>query len=32
MKEEFKGIYNDMLIDLFETTTGLYLSLGTMGR
>ena len=31
-KEEFKGIYNDMLIDLFETTTGLYLSLGTMGR
>jgi len=31
-KAEFKGVYNDMLIDLFETTTGLYLSLGTMGR
>jgi hypothetical protein len=31
-KEEYKDVYYDMLIDLFEKTTGLYLSLGTMGR
>jgi hypothetical protein len=31
-KEEYLDVYEDMLIDLFEKTTGLYLSLGTMGR
>ncbi len=30
--KEFNGIYNDMLINIFEDTTGLRLSLGTMGR
>jgi len=31
IKSESKGIYNDMLINDFETATGMYLSLGTMG-
>ena len=31
-KAEYKDIYFDMLIELFEKTTSLYLSLGTMGR
>ncbi len=26
-KEEFTGVYNDMVKDIFESTTGLYLSL-----
>lgn len=29
---EHKGIYNDMLRELFTKETGLYTSLGTMGR
>ena len=32
IKAEFDGLYNDMLIPTFEQFTGLYLSLGTMGR
>ena len=31
-KAEYKDVYFDMLIELFEKTTSLYLSLGTMGR
>ena len=32
MKASFDGLYWDMLISTFEKFTGLYLSLGTMGR
>ena len=32
MKYQAEGVYFDMLVDLFERHTGLYLSLGTMGR
>ena len=32
IKKQFKGIYNDQLAEIFEQTTGLYTSLGTMGR
>ena len=30
--ETMDGIYNDMLRDIFEERTGLFTSLGTMGR
>lgn len=32
MVEEHTGIYNDMLRSIFENTTGLATSLGTLGR
>jgi len=32
IKSEAKGIYADMLHDVIEKNTGMYLSLGTMGR
>jgi hypothetical protein len=32
LKYTNSGVYNDMLVGLFESLTGLYLSLGTMGR
>lgn len=31
-KAEYNDVYADMLVDIFESTTGLYLLLGTMGR
>ena len=32
IKSEAKGIYADMLHDVIEKNTGMYLSLGTMGK
>ena len=31
-KAAFTDVYNDMLTDIFESTTKMYTSLGTMGR